>query len=70
MSTAVNSCQHPNPHVTWHSCGHTVCCWCLQLLMVVGGSLRWWEAAGLTVDGVVMVVGVEVRVCVNMSDLG
>jgi hypothetical protein len=30
-------------------------------LMAVGGGWRWWEAAGLTVDGVVMVVGVEVR---------
>jgi hypothetical protein len=55
-------------------------------LMVVGGSWQWWEAVGgggrqlavvggsgldwLTVDGVVMVVGVEVRERVNMSDLG
>ena len=39
--------------------------------MVVRGSWQWWEVVGsVTVDGVVMVVGVEVREHVNMSDLG
>jgi hypothetical protein len=57
-------------HVTCHSCAHAVHCWCLWLLMAVGGGWQWWEAAGLTIDGVVMVVGVEVRECANMSDLG
>jgi hypothetical protein len=44
-------------------------CGLLLVFMAVGGSWQWWEAAGLTVDGVVMVVGVEVRERVNMSDL-
>jgi hypothetical protein len=66
MLTAVNI----QIHVMWHSCSHAVHCWCLQLLMAVGGGWRWWEVVGLTIDGVVMMVGVEVSERVNMSDLG